>query len=154
MDPAPRDWAELPRDPQLGVTVPFACGTADAAGVASAVELDGRRVTQCALSRVCGVCGAGLGRPIAFVGPQREVERNAFHFPPAHVECAHRLVQEYAGAGLADRAELGVLGQSEPVPDWRIVLTAGFEFVRPGREQEDRRPVFTPNSVLAHEPVG
>lgn len=148
MDPAPRDWAELPRDPELGLAVPFACGTADPAGVASAVALDGRRVTQCALSRVCGVCGAGLGRPIAFVGPQREVDRNAFHFPPAHQECAHRLVQEYAGA------EAAVLGQPEPVVDWRIVLTAGFEFVRPGREQEDRRPVFSPNSVLSHESVG
>ena len=148
MDPAPRPFSELPRDPELGVPVPFACGTAGFGGprdgsAPSVRELDGRRVTQCALSRVCGVCGAGLGRPIAFLGSRIEVDRNAFHFPPAHVVCAERLVAAYSGTGDA------VLGQSEPV-EWRVVTTSGFEYVRPGREDVDRRPTFEPNSLLGN----
>ena len=91
-------------------------------------DLVGARVTQCALSRICGSCGRPLGRPIAFVGTSTEVGRNAFHAPPLHLECAHALRRER--------------------PDWELVTTAGFEFVRPGREDVDRRPTFQPNSLL------
>jgi hypothetical protein len=91
--------------------------------------LDPRRVVQCALSRVCGGCGRSLGRPIAFVGTEDEVNRNAFHAPPLHQECAESLVRlETAGTSL--------------------VLTAGFEFVRPTAAEEDRRSRFVPNSLL------
>ena len=55
MDAAPRSFDELPIDPTYGVPVPFAAGTEVGATVR---DLDKRRVTQCALSRVCGVCGA------------------------------------------------------------------------------------------------
>ena len=92
------------------------------------LDLIGKRVTQCALSRICGACGETLGRPIAFLGTPDEVGRNAFHNPPLHLSCAHEL--------------LGRLGETE------IVTTAGFEFVRPGREDDDRRPTFQPNSLL------
>jgi hypothetical protein len=84
-------------------------------------------ITQCALSRICGVCGESLGRPIAFRGTAAEVGRNAFHLPPMHVACA---------ASLGERAET------------ELVTTAGFEFVRPAREDQDRRPTFQPNSLL------
>lgn len=83
-------------------------------------------VTQCALSRICGVCARPLGRPIAFVGTEQEVGRNAFHLPPMHLDCAR---------GLADESS-------------RVVTTAGFEFVRPAREDLDRSPTFQPNSLL------
>lgn len=73
-------------------------------------------------------CGRPLGRPIAFVGTTLEVGRNAFHAPPLHLSCATEL--------LAQRA------------DWELVTTAGFEFVRANREDEDRRPTFAPNSLL------
>lgn len=92
-------------------------------------DLDPRRVTQCALSRVCGGCGSSLGRPVAFVGTAEEVQRNAFHAPPLHRECAAALV------------ELGHAGSA-------AVLTSGFEFVRATAEADDRRPVFVPNSLL------
>jgi hypothetical protein len=82
--------------------------------------------TRCALSRICGVCARPLGRPIAFVGTPEEVGRNAFHHPPLHVECAGSL-----------------LGAST-----ELVTTAGFEFVRPRKEDSDRRPTFQPNSLL------
>ena len=103
-------------------TTPFAWGS-------SLDDLVGKRVTQCALSRVCGSCGRPLGRPIAFVGTDGEVGRNAFHAPPMHAACAQALVVERA--------------------DWRLVTTAGFEFVRPTREDDDRRPTFQPNSLLS-----
>lgn len=88
--------------------------------------MDRAWVTQCALSRICGVCASPLGRPIAFVGTDEEVGRNAFHLPPLHLECAPVLVAETT----------------------QVVTTAGFEFVRPAKEDADRRPTFQPNSLL------
>jgi len=87
-------------------------------------------VTQCALSRICGCCAMTLGRPIAFLGTPEEVGRNAFHLPPMHVGCADEL-----------RAERGA------DPAWQLVTTAGFEFVRPAKEDLDRDPRFEPNSL-------
>lgn len=146
MDPAPRDFADLPRDPRSGLPVPFACGTADDAGPPGAApttaSLDHRRVTQCALSRVCGVCGAGLGRPIAFLGSAGERDRNAFHVPPAHLGCARALLAAYVDAP-------GPLLGHDPAPHpWVLVTTAGFEFVRPERGEVDQRATFRPNSLL------
>ncbi len=91
----------------------------------------GRWVTQCALSRICGSCAEPLGRPVAFLGTSEEVARNAFHLPPMHVGCAEDLRR----TPLAD-------------PSWQVTLTAGFEFVRPAREDADRRPTFQPNALL------
>lgn len=142
MDPAPRAFDELPRDPELGVPVPFACGTADSNGPPSASTLDGRRVTQCALSRVCGVCGSGLGRPIAFVGSEDEWGRAAFHFPPSHLPCVDSLLAAYSGVSEA------VLGQPAPQTGWVVVTTAGFEFQRASAHEDDRRATFRPNSVI------
>ncbi len=114
-------------------TVPFACDydvDNDRRGseAPSLEEPNGRRVTQCALSRICGSCGESLGRPLAFVGPEVEVGRNAFHFPPLHPQCARELLVRQ--------------------PGWSMVTTSGFEFVRPSREDLDRRPTFQPNSIL------
>lgn len=96
-------------------------------------EIAGRRwVTQCALSRICGSCGQSLGRPVAFLGDPEEIGRNAFHYPPMHAACAADLRRTPA----AD-------------PRWEVVLTAGFEFVRPGRDDVDPSPTFQPNSLLA-----
>lgn len=146
MDAAPRTVAELPLDPELAVAVPFACGTDTGYGKPgappSARHLDQRRVTQCALSRICGVCGFGLGRPIAFIGPEHELGRNAFHFPPCHVECAEALIAAYASV------DEPLLGQDRVAP-WVLVTTASFEFVRANREDEDRRPTFQPNLILS-----
>lgn len=94
-----------------------------------AERLNGPRVTQCALARICGVCAEPLGRPIAFVGTAEAVGRNAFHAPPLHGDCAEAL-----------RAQLD--------PSWTVVHTGGFEFVRPAKQDEDRRPTFQPNSLL------
>jgi hypothetical protein len=90
-----------------------------------------RWVTQCALSRICGSCAESLGRPIAFLGTPAEIGRNAFHLPPMHVACAQELRRD-----------------ADADPAWEVVLTAGFEFVRPGRDDADPLPRFEPNSLL------
>ena len=152
MDAAPRAFTELPTDPELHVPVPFAAGTdvgygdRPAGARLSVRDLDVRRVTQCALSRICGVCGAGLGRPLAFVGSQHDADRLAFRFPACHLDCAEALLTSYAGVGEP------VLGQDVAPVEWVLVTTASFEFVRPTRQDADRRAVFQPNGVLS--PVG
>ncbi len=90
-----------------------------------------RRVTQCALSRICGVCGDTLGRPIAFVGTPVEIGRNAFHNPPLHVGCAEELLR-----------------RQHADPTWQVVRTAAFEFVRPTSEDPDPEPRFEPHVLL------
>lgn len=111
-----------------GLDTPFAWEGDGDGGLGSLV---GRRVTQCALSRICAVCAQSLGRPVVFVGTAEEIGRNAFHAPPLHAECAEDLLR-HPGAD----------------PAWQRVDTAGFEFVRPAREDLDRRPTFQPNSLL------
>ena len=128
-------WSQPPLDPAYGVPVPFACGYDD--GRASLALLNKARVTQCALSRVCGVCGSGLDRPIAFVGTAAEEARTAFHFPPLHPGCAEALV-----SALREHV-VPVPGQDtagEPV----LLTCSAFEFVRPTAADLDRRPVFAP----------
>ena len=84
-----------------------------------------------AIADLRGAAVTPLGRPVAFVGTPDEVGRNAFHLPPLHVACAD---------GAARRRRR---------PAWQLVTTAGFEFVRPGREDDlDREPTFEPNSLL------
>jgi hypothetical protein len=71
--------------PRAGVAEPFAwreVGAED--GFGGVGGLIRARVIQCALSRICGVCGEPLGRPIAFLGTRDESGRNAFHSPPLH----------------------------------------------------------------------
>lgn len=149
MDPAPRAYADLPRDAQLGVTVPFACGTPDQPppswrdGLPSARTLDHRRVTQCALSRVCSICGAALGRPLTFLGTAEERDRLAFHLPPAHLDCVESLLREWGPV----REALG--GQPAPVSSWVVLTTGGFDYNRPITGQDDRRASFAPNSVIS-----
>ena len=104
--------------------------------------LDKRKVTQCALSRICGVCGDSLDRPVAFLGSSVEADRNAFHFPPSHVGCAEAALAVWGDGSSA------ALGHSSPPEEWVVVTTSGFEYIRPSGESEDRRAVFTPNSVI------
>lgn len=126
--------------PDLGVDVstgtPFAWTDryGEGPGLASGDRLGApvrARVTQCALSRVCGVCAEPLGRPIAFLGTEEEIGRNRYHAPPMHVDCATRLQE----SPLAD-------------PTWRLMTTAAFEFVRPGRDEPETESVFCPLSLL------
>ena len=104
--------------------------------------LDKRKVTQCALSRICGVCGESLARPVVFLGSEVEADRNEFHFPPTHKSCAEVALEVWGADATAS------LGFSTPPSSWVLVTTSGFEFIRPTSEWTDRRAVFSPNSVL------
>jgi hypothetical protein len=97
--------------------------------VQGSLDVSRKRVTQCALSRICGACDESLGRPIAFLGTAEEQARNEFHAPPLHLACAERLRGSAPGLDV-------------------LVTTAGFEFERPGRDDLDPRVRFRPNSVL------
>lgn len=112
------------------VELPFACRHPDSTGDPDVVVK--ARAIQCALSRICAVCGFALTRPVALVGTPAEVKDGAFAFPPCHESCA---------AAVAPHREAVV------------VTTGGFDLVRPTRRGE---PVtFRPNSVLTvdGEPV-
>jgi hypothetical protein len=110
--------------------------------------LDRRKVTQCALSRICGVCGQSLARPVAFLGSTLEADRNEFHFPPSHVGCAETALSVWAGSRSA------ALGHLSPPEGWALVTTSGFEYIRPSGESDDRRSVFSPNSVISTRVLG
>jgi hypothetical protein len=105
--------------------------------------LDKRKVTQCALSRICGVCAGSLGRPVAFLGTVEEAGRNEFHFPPSHVTCAEAALEVWGGVSSS-----AALGHPATPETWVLVTTSGFEYVRPTSEWEDRRAVFSPNSMI------
>jgi hypothetical protein len=139
--PLPRALAERPRDARYDVPVPFACGD-DALGAPLK-----RRVLQCALSRVCGLCGRSLSWGVTFVGSPAEGEAGAFHFPPSHRECADAALLLYPRLGVP------VLGQDAPLAEWALLVTGGFELVRPASRQEDMRVRFTANSVSERRTV-
>jgi hypothetical protein len=132
-------WSSPPLDPDLGVPVPFVCGYDD--GRAALSLLNTARVTQCALSRICGVCGGGLDRPVAFVGTSVEERRNAFHFPPLHADCAGALVATVREHGVPLPGQDAASAVQEPVV---VVSCSAFDFVRPTAADLDRRPVFAP----------
>ncbi len=61
------------------MTTPFAWGD-------SLDDLVGARVTQCALSRICGVVRAAARPADRLRRHADEVGRNAFHRPPLHLD--------------------------------------------------------------------
>ena len=146
------DLSERRNDLRHNVPVPFASdafagygvdfrqeptGPADLGGVVKA------RAIQCALSRVCSLCGMSLATgPSAattFVGSVAEADANAFEFPPMHPDCADFALETYPGLGVP------VLGQPLVRSEWAVVVTGGFELERP---MERGAPVlFHPNAV-------
>jgi hypothetical protein len=99
------------------------------------------RAIQCALSRVCGLCGMSMSGVTTFVGSEQEGEANSFGFPPMHGECALFALETYPTLGVP------VLGQSLVLREWVVVETGGFELERPARRTPDMRVLFHPNSV-------
>jgi len=121
-----------------GLAVPFACedddGTLDHSTVVK------RRAIRCALSRICGICGETLTRPIAFIGAEAEAADGMFAFPPTHLDCAEAALDLFVPIGGSH------LGRAEPPLRWSLVTTGGFDLVRPARR--GGTVTFRPNSVL------
>jgi hypothetical protein len=133
----PPALAERPTDPSYGVVVPFACERDD--GPFTIAHLNRKRLIQCALSRICGMCGLSLDNPVVFVGSAQDAERNAFRFAPLHAACADAALELYAPlAG-------PVLDYPSGRQAWARVVTGGFELERPARRGD--RLTFRPNSV-------
>jgi hypothetical protein len=135
----PADLLDRPRDLRYGVPVPFACQ--DDEGRFEHGVLVKARVVQCALSRVCGLCGRSLSWGVTFLGSPEEADANVFHFPPLHRGCAEAALDLYAPLGVP------VLGQSLVVHEWALVVTGGFELIRPESRAGDMRMRSGPNSV-------
>ena len=74
--------------------------------------MDRAWVTQCALSRICGVCERPLGRPIAFVGTVEE-EYVLVLLGLAVVEAGRELLRWTVTRGVHD----GLVAGQPPIPD-------------------------------------
>jgi hypothetical protein len=142
----PADLAERPYDLRHGVPVPFASQSEDGAVDLGAVVK--KRAVQCALSRICGLCGRSLTYGVTFLGSVEEADANLFHFPPLHEPCAEAALELYPGLGVP------VLGQTLVRQEWAMVVTGGFELVRPESRDGDMRMAFRPNSVTEDRRVG
>ncbi len=150
------DLSERRHDLRHGVPVPFASdphagygadhrvtptGPADLGAVVRA------RAIQCALSRVCALCGLSLSGATTFVGTVEEAEANAFRLPPMHPDCAELALDTYPRLGVP------VLGQPVVQAAWAVVVTGGFDLERPARRGPDMHVLFHPNSVTSTRTV-
>ena len=137
--PVPPALAERPAHLRYGVPVPFVCqddeGTVDLGTVVK------KRVVQCALSRICGLCGRSLSYGVTFLGSPQEADANLFHFPPLHRACAEAALDVYPRLGVP------VLGQQLVLHEWAMVVTGGFELIRPASREGDMRMAFRTNSA-------
>jgi len=152
------DLSERRHDLRHDVPVPFATDptagygvdpvdTVAAAGRADLGTVVNSRAIQCALSRVCGLCGLSLSGPPTFVGSAAEADTNTFRFPPMHRDCADYALRTFTGLGVP------VLGQQIVLTGWELVVTGGFELERPTRRGPDMHVCFHPNSVVERRTV-
>ncbi|EFQ83392.1 hypothetical protein HMPREF0063_11665 [Aeromicrobium marinum DSM 15272] len=121
-----------------GLPVPFACE--DDGGALDHSRVVKRRAIRCALSRVCGICGDPLTRPVTFIGAEEEHDLGLYVFPPTHLSCAEEALALFVPIGGRH------LGQSEPPLTWVLQTTGGFDLVRPSRRGGIVQ--FRPNSVI------
>ncbi|HSP38299.1 MAG TPA: hypothetical protein VLR26_11155 [Frankiaceae bacterium] len=82
----PPGLAERPVDDEYGLPIPFVNSYDDGSHDFRAINR--RRSIQCALSRLCGMCGLSLEYDIAFLGGPKAAESRSFTDPPMHVSCA------------------------------------------------------------------
>lgn len=130
----------LPQDLATALPLPFVCQ--DEEGRGTLRELVTARVTQCALSRICALCGTSLDAPpLVFLGTRREEGRNEFAVPPMHAGCAEHAFRVYPAAGAP------VLGH-EAGEEWVVIRTGGFDLERPHHRGAGSRPHFVPNAIL------
>ncbi len=87
----PAALAERPLDDEHGLPIPFVNSYDD--GTHDFRAPNRRRSIQCALSRLCGMCGISLEYDIAFLGGPKAAESRSFTDPPMHVACAEAALQ-------------------------------------------------------------
>ncbi|NUR09726.1 MAG: hypothetical protein HOQ22_00440 [Nocardioidaceae bacterium] len=146
--PVAPDLSERRHDLRHGVPVPFAsdpaAGYAARGSASEPADLGAvvkARAIQCALSRVCGLCGLSMSGTTTFVGSPAESDENTFAFPPMHPACVDFALATYPSLGVP------VLGQPVVRDEWVVVETGGFELERP--DLRGAPVLFHPNSVVA-----
>lgn len=126
-----------------GLPLPFVCQRSDGSGTVHDVRR--ARVTQCALSRICALCGDSLDEPpLVLVGPAAEAASAAFSLPPFHAGCA-AWVQD-----LRAQVHGTLLGHPEQAGAWERVETGGFSLLRPSTREPEERTWFLPTGAEAH----
>lgn len=124
MTALPDALADRPLDPGTGYPVPFASSRDDGSYDLAGVEK--RRAVQCALSRLCGMCGRSQEFPLAFLGTEAEEASDSFSRPGMHPDCAE-VALRLAAAVHTD------------VPVWILVETGSFQLERPATKGEPVR---------------
>lgn len=82
----PPRLAARPLDDEYGLPIPFVNSFDDGSHDFGAINR--RKSIQCALSRLCGMCGTSLEYDIAFLGGPKAAESRSYTDPPMHVDCA------------------------------------------------------------------
>ena len=119
----PPTLRDRPFDHDRGWPVPFVHEYDD--GTYDLGRLNAKRVTQCALSRVCAMCAQTLSFPLAFLGDQQAADQRAYTYPPMHTACAE------AAVGLYPPTPASTAGR--PVDAWVMLLSGSFQVERPSR---------------------
>jgi hypothetical protein len=159
----PAALAERPVDAEYGLPVPFVYEFEPDQGTERRFDfgaINRRRSIQCALSRLCGMCGTSLQYDIAFLGGPKAAESHAYTDPPMHVPCAEaalRLCPHLARHATPRNAE-----ESEPrrrlrpgvttadlfagdrPSEWVLLITHNFEIERATGEGGGLVLVFHP----------
>lgn len=119
----PPTLLDRPFDRDRGWPVPFVHEYDD--GAYDLDRLNAKRVTQCALSRVCAMCAQTLDFPLAFLGDQQAADERRYAYPPMHVSCAEAAVRLYPPTPAATAGR--------PADAWVMLLTGSFQVERPSR---------------------
>jgi len=82
----------LPVEPRRKLPVPFT-NIITESGEPDFTTIDAQKTVECALLRLCGVCGKKLSYWIAFLGGPQSAESRAYLDPPMHEECARAAVK-------------------------------------------------------------
>ena len=158
----PAALAERPIDPAFDLPVPFVNEFDDGSYDFGAINR--RRSIQCALSRLCGMCGTSLEYDIAFLGGPKAAESRSYTDPPMHVACAeaalalcphlarHATTPENRASPEGERRRLrpGVttadLFAGDRPSEWVLYLTHNFEIERATAEGGGLVLVFHPGA--------
>jgi hypothetical protein len=120
----PPTLRDRPYDAEHSRPVPFVHEYDD--GSYDLTTVNPRRVTQCALSRVCAMCAQSLDYPLAFLGGEEDAQTHTYAYPPMHLGCAEAAVRLYPPPEHAD----GRPGS------WVMTVTGSFQVERPSRRGE------------------
>jgi hypothetical protein len=113
----PASILALPRD-KRGYPIPYiAVANIDGEGTPDFRTIDEEHWNECAIERLCEVCGTKIGYWIVFVGGKLSCDNRRFLDPPMHRECA-----EYARAVCPYLATPGYLYSRKAAPEGYVSL--------------------------------